>query len=180
MTIKGFKDKWDKFYSTLPDAIAAEVERTKDVLLDLNRDQLLYGRDADGNVLKPDYVDDSYFQKYKNPLKAAIRYKKMKMALEDEHYGKIRFGHLQLFDDKSPDTPNLIVNGSWFMNHLFINVDKDKYTIDSGGQAANDIQSKYEGYGHRIYGIAPASAKYYYFGFIRPNAIVKHFNECMK
>jgi hypothetical protein len=181
MTIKAYYEKFHKFYTTLPDAVAAEAERTKDVILDLNRDQLLYGRDAKGETLTPSYLDDPYFKKkYKNPLKAAIRYRNMKKELEDFHWGKIRFGHVQLFTDKSPDTPNLLINGNWFMNYLFINISENKYTIDSTGIAANDIQRKYEGYGHPVYGLAPVSVKYYYFGYIRPNAIFKHFKECMK
>jgi hypothetical protein len=176
-TFKSFMDKWDKFYTTLPDAIAAEVERTKDVLLSLNEDQLLYGRDAEGNVLTPDYLDDPYFD---GNLKAAVRYKKKKIDREDEHWNRIRFRDAKLFPDKSEDTPNLLVNGNWFMNHLFINVNGNKYTTGSTGIAANDIQRKYASYGHTLFGIAPASANYYYFEYVRPNAILGHYKKHMK
>jgi hypothetical protein len=179
MTIKGYRDKYSKFHTSLPDVIAAEVARTSDVLLDLNRDQMLYGRDAKGEVLTPDYVDDPYFKKFRNPILRAVNYKKMKMALEDTHYGRMRFGHVQLFPDKSEDTPNLVVNGNWFMNLLFINVDKESYTIGSSGIAAADIQTKYAAYGHPVFGLAPVSKKYYYFGFIRP-VIEANFNKHMK
>jgi hypothetical protein len=179
MTIREYYERFHQFYTTLPEAIAGEVERTQDVLLSLNEDQLLYGRDANGNVLTPGYMDDPYFQKFKNPLKAASNYMKMKKKLEDEHWSRIKYGNVQLFPDKSPGTPNLLVNGNWFMNYLFISTDKESYTIGSTGRVSGDIEKKYAGYGHPVYGLAPVSAEYYYFGFIRPNAIVKHFNQCM-
>jgi hypothetical protein len=65
------------------------------------------------------------------------------------------------------------------MNLLAIDVNRDSYTIGSTGEAAGDIKRKYESYGHPVYGIAPASAKYYYFGYIRPNAILGHYKKCM-
>ena len=178
MTIKGFKDRFDQFYSSLNETIQSEVAQTSDVLLDLNRDQMLYGRDAKGEVLTPAYLDDPYFREnYKSPLKAAIRYKNYKKALEDTHWGMIRYIGVQLFPDKSEDTPNLIINGNWFMNYLFINVSGDQYTIGSTGIAADSIQKKYEGYGHPVFGLAPVSKEYYYRGWIRPailNSYKKH------
>jgi hypothetical protein len=175
-TFKAFMNKWNKFYTALPDAIAAEVERTQDVLLSLNEDQLLYGRDAKGDVLTPGYMDDPYF---KGSLKRASNYMNKKKEREDEHWNRIRFIDAKLFTDKSPGTPNLLVNGNRFMNHLFINLDKDKYTIGSTGIAAGDIQRKYESYGHPVYGLAPVSVEYYYFGYVRPNAIIGSYKKYM-
>jgi hypothetical protein len=175
-TIKAFRDKWTKYYGDLPALIADEVEKTKDVLLDLNRDQLLYGRDAKGEVLTPGYMDDPYFE---GDLKAASKYMNRKKKLEDKHWNRIKFRDAGLFPDKSGDTPNLLINGNWFMNHLLIDVNKDKYTISSTGIAADDIQRKYAGYGHPVYGFAPVSVNYYYFGYLRPNAIIGNYKKYM-
>ena len=177
MTIKGFKDRFDRFYSSLDATIQNEVAQNSDVLLDLNRDQLLYGRDAEGEVLTPSYLDDPYFKEnYKNPLKAAVRYKNYKKLLEDTHWGMIRYTGAQLFTDKSGDTPNLIINGNRFMNFLFIHVSGDQYTIGSTGIAAGDIKKKYEGFGHPVFGLAPVSKEYFYRGWIRP-AILRSYKQ---
>ena len=180
MTLKGYKDRFDQFYSSLNEIIQNEVAQTSDVLLDLNRDQMLYGRDAKGEVLTPDYITDPYFgENYRNPLRAAIEYMKMKEEKEDTHWGMIRYVGVQLFPDKSKYTPNLIVNGNWFMNYLFINVSGDQYTIGSSGIKSSDIESKYERYGHPIFGLALESKKYYYFGWIRP-AILNSYKSYMQ
>jgi len=175
-TIKEIKDRYENAYNQIWGTLSAVVSNNQDVLLDLNRDQLLYGRDAKGEVLTPDYMNDPYFDKFKNPMKAASNYKKMKRALEDTHYGMIRYSGVQLFPDKRDDTPNLIINGSWFMNYLFINSSSDKFEIGSTGIAADDIQKKYEGYGHPIFGLALTSKKYFYFGWARP-AILKLYKK---
>ncbi|MCL1933052.1 MAG: hypothetical protein FWF53_04465 [Candidatus Azobacteroides sp.] len=175
-TIKAIKEKYENAYNQIGGTLSKVVSDNRDVLLDLNRDQLLYGRDAKGEVLTPEYTNDPYFDKFKNPTKAASNYKKMKRASEDFHYGMIRYSGVQLFPNKNDDTPNLIVNGSRFMNHLFINTGSDQYEIGSTGIAADDIQKKYEGYGHPIFGLAPASKKYFYFGWVRP-AILKLYKK---
>jgi hypothetical protein len=135
---------------------------------------MLYGRDAYGNVLKPDYLDDPFFQQFEDPLGVAIEYKKMKMKLEDMHHAIIRFQSIQLFPDKSPDTPNLLVNGNWFMNYLFINISKEGYEIDSTGIVAPDIEQKYG----KVFGLAPESKAYYWNGFLR-RALLEHYEKNM-
>jgi hypothetical protein len=173
-TIAEFRRKFNAFHSTLNDAVSSEAAQTSDVILALNRDQMLYGRDALGNVLKPDYLDDPYFQKFKDPLKKAVQYKKMKIALEDLHYNRIGFQSIQLFPDKSPDTPNLLVNGNWFMNYLFINISKEGYEVSSTGQVTSDIEQKYG----KVFGLAPASKTYYWNGFLR-RALLEHYEKIM-
>jgi len=167
-TIKAIKEKYEKAYNQIDSTLSKVVSSNQDVLLDLNRDQLLYGRDANGDVITPDYMSDPYFDKFKNPMKAASNYKNMKRKLEDAHRGMIKYLGVQLFPDKKDDTPNLIVTGTWFMDHLFINIGTDKYEIGSTGKAADDIQNKYEGYGHPVFGLALKSKEYFYFGWIRP------------
>ncbi|MDR0680856.1 MAG: hypothetical protein LBG15_03235 [Dysgonamonadaceae bacterium] len=173
-TITGFKRKFDEFIKSMPDILANEVERSQDVILGLNEDQILYGRDAFGNLLKPGYTDDPYFNKFKNPGKAAERYKKYKEKLKHIHRERIYNIGVQLFPDKPEDTPNLLINGNWFMNFLFINVSESSYTLGSNGRVASDIEAKYE----KVFGLAPASKVYYWNGFIRP-AIIRGYESIM-
>lgn len=175
-TIKGVKEHYENAYNSIGSAVSSVVSSNQDVLLDLNRDQLLYGRDAKGNVLTPGYMEDPYFDKYKDPIKAASRYKNRKRALEDDHWEMIRYPGVQFFPDKSDDTPNLIIDGSLFMSYLYVKASGDKYELGSTGQAADDIQKKYEGFGHPVFGLALASKKYFYFGWIR-SAILKLYKK---
>ncbi|MDR1562257.1 MAG: hypothetical protein LBS54_04110 [Dysgonamonadaceae bacterium] len=162
MTVKGLKDKIEAFNKALKPAINEEVHRTRDVILSLNQDQLLYGRNADGELLKPDYMDDPYFEGDKEK---ALNYLNGKINLEDMHESLIRFPELNLFTGKPRGTPNLIINGAWFMNHLFINVGEGTYTIGSYGIKEGDISKKYN---NRTYGLAPPSRRHYYFEYLRP------------
>ena len=158
-TIKQVKEKFERAYNALPRAIADKVMQTQDVLLDLNRDQLLSGRNADGETITPSYTQDPFFKSREQ----AERYLKIKQGLESEHKGRMRF--VQLCPEKGSDTPNLIVNGRLFHNYFFIKVTNEAYKIGSTGEAAADIESKYN---NRVFGLAPKSKEFYYFGFIRP------------
>jgi hypothetical protein len=175
-TIKAIKEKYEKAYNLIESTVSKIASENQDVLLDLNRDQLLYGRDAKGDVLTPDYMSDPYFDKYKNPKMAASNYMNMKRNLEDQHWGMIRYVGVQLFPDKKDYTPNLIVNGNWFMNHLYVAVNANKYELGSTGSASDDIQKKYSSYGHPVFGLATVSKKYFYHGWIRP-AILKLYRK---
>jgi len=165
-TIKAVMDKYLRAYRSLDSLLPSLVSETSDVILDLNRDQLLQGRDADGNLLYPTYLNDPYFKSYK----AAERYSRMKYLLESRHIRRMSFP--LLYGEKPTDVPNLIVRGN-FHEGMFIRVSKDSYTIDSSYTEADDINAKYR---HRVYGLAPKSVEYYYFGWIRPR-ILNHYKN---
>ena len=160
-TIRSVKERYEKAYAALPEAIFNTVQRTSDVLLDLNRDQLLQGRDADGKVLTPGYLQDDYFK----TTESARRYLRKKIVLEEIHRLRMRFSTgIQLYPGKNANTPNLIVTGH-FHDGFFINITRDAYTISSSYDDADDINRKYNG---RVYGLAPKSKQFYYFNYIRP------------
>ena len=169
-TIKRFVEKYKKAYNELPEAIFNTVQQISDVLLDLNKDQLLQGRDADGNILTPGYLQDDYFP----TSKMAQAYLRKKIRLEQIHWARMRFlTGIELYPGKNENTPNLIVTGP-FHDGFFIKATKgsfDKldaigeYTIDSSYEDADDINSKYKG---RVYGHAPRSKAFIYFTYIRP------------
>lgn len=171
-TIKAIKDRYASKRGSLSQVLAATVAATSDVLLDLNRDQLLYGRDVKGEPITPKYYEDPYFKTYKQ----AVRYSVMKRGLEDQHKSRMYYSGIQLFPDKGMHTPNLLVTGDLFFNHFFIDVTKDSYTIGSSGLAAPDIEAKYMGYGHPLYGLAPVSKKFYYENWLR-QVILEHLKK---
>ena len=169
-TIRQVKEKYERAFNALPDTIANVVQQTSDVLIDLNRDQLLQGRDADGELLKPTYTEDPYFSTEAatrmwprlTPRERADKYYKMKKDWEATH--KARMTYVELYGQKPDNVPNLLITGNWFFNFFFVNVTKEAYTLGSTGYVADDIKQKYP----RVFGIAPKSAEFYYFSFIRP------------
>ena len=126
------------------------VEEKKDVILQLNRDQLKYGRDSGGNLLTPDYLSDPYF---KTP-EAAQDYANMKYRLEAGHWFLIK--HPLNYPGKPKNTPNLIVRGD-FQHGMHITTGAGRHTIDSTYDASGDIESKYN---DKVFGLSPEAVRY--------------------
>jgi hypothetical protein len=168
-TIKQIKERYEILTGSLMDVVAKEVSASSDVIMNMNQDQLLYGRNALGEELTPGYLSDPYFKTFEK----AREYFYMKMDWEAEHKGRIYYFGIQLFPEKDRNTPNLLVNGNWFFNHFFIEVNKETYTIGSTGVASPDIELKY---GKKIFGLAPQSKQYYYRHWLLP-VILKHLKE---
>jgi len=166
-TIREIKEKYEKAYNALHDTISGVVQQNQDVLINLNRDQLLQGRDASGQLFNPTYTQDPFFK----TKEKAQRYLKKKKNLESEHRARLSFS--ELYGRKPDDVPNLLVTGAWFFNHFFINTTKNEYTINSNGLVASDIAQKYP----HVYGIAPKSAEWFYFNYIRPAIVTLYKNE---
>lgn len=139
------------------------VKKNQNVLLSLNRDQMLLGRDAAGEVLTPDYLSDPYFDSQSE----AMAYANMKYALESKHNARIT--NPTIYPNKGKDTPNLIVTGT-FQDNMFIEAKNDSFTIGSTYVDAPDIEAKYN---NLVFGIAPASAMYFYENYIRPELMKK-------
>lgn len=175
-TIAGFKRRFENLYGSngegIKSIISDEVKKTSDVILDLNRDQLLYGRDAEGKELTPGYLSDPYFKTFEQ----AKSYFYMKFGMWKEHDALMSYTKIQLFPKKDSNTPNLLVNGNLFYNHFFISINNNSYTIGSSGNAAPDIEKKYG----NVYGLAPASRDFYYKNWIRVRLwteILKHLEK---
>ena len=149
---------------SVPEVLDKVVSDNKDVLLSLNRDQMLLGRDADGEMFKPSYLQDPYFK----TQAAAQSYARMKYALEPSHKALL-WTPVQLYPDKDRNTANLIVTGL-FQNGLFITAGGGSFDINSSYVASGDINRKYKG---RVFGIAPKSKEYFFLELIKPT-LLKH------
>lgn len=134
------------------------VEKRKDVLLSLNKDQMLLGRNASGDLFKPGYMNDPYFD---SPAQAKA-YAAMKERLLPSHNARIE--NPTIYPAKPSDTPNLIVTGP-FQNAMFILVNPGNFTIGSTYVDAPDIERKYN---NDVFGLAPGSAMFFYEAYIRP------------
>lgn len=143
------------------EVIGKTVNDNRDVILSLNKDQMLLGRDAEGKEFLPSYLNDDYFR---NP-ESAMRYAEMKYRLEAEH--KMRISHPTLYPDKGKDTPNLIVTGL-FQDGMFIETDRDSFTIDSNYIESAEIEQKY---GRLVFGLSPESKAFFYEHYLKRKLI---------
>ena len=157
-------DEMSKKIDDVPNVVDRVVSETQDVILSLNRDQLLLGRNTLGEAFTPGYTDDPFFK----TKEKAHSYRKMKERLEADH--KTRMVNPQQYPDKNSNTPNLIVTGP-FQNKMFINTSKGNYEIGSTYVDASKIDAKYE---NKVFGLAPKSKDYYYKNFPEPE-LIKHF-----
>ena len=168
-TIQQMLDRVTEAKNSVTATVQKVASEKSDVLLSLNRDQMLLGRDAKGKTLTPGYTEDPYF---KTP-KQAEAYKKKKEKLEASH--KARMTNVQLYPDKDSNTPNLIVTGP-FQDAMFINVSTSDYQIGSTYMDASNINAKYD---NAVFGLAPKSKIYFYRNWIHP-ALVKMIKEKLR
>lgn len=138
-----------------PEVIETIVARYGHELVDLNRAQLLYGRNTDEQLLTPTYLNDPYF-KTKGEAQA---YYRMKKGLEAAHKAEIKY-RLN-YPDKPSDTPNLIVNGVLVHNPMHIErVGDDEFMISiSNPELENDLNRKYN---NRVFGLTPLSKEFWW------------------
>lgn len=167
-TVKQIRDRYGDALKGISEVVSKTANDNKDVLLSLNRDQMLLGRNNAGDTFTPGYLNDPYF---KTQAKAQA-YKKMKIGLEKQHSSRMRFSNVQLYPNKDSDTPNLIVTGP-FQDSMYITLSSSEYTLGSTYVDASDINAKYN---NAVFGLAPRSKEYFYKYWIHP-AIVKYLKE---
>ncbi len=170
-TVKQIRDRYSDAIKGISEVVSKTANDNKDVLLSLNRDQMLLGRNKAGETFTPGYSNDPYF---KTQAKAQA-YKKMKIGLEKQHSGRMRFSNVQLYPNKDSDTPNLIITGP-FQEAMYITVSSSDYTLGSTYVDASDINAKYS---NAVFGLAPRSKEYFYQHWIHP-AIVKYIKEKLR
>lgn len=150
--------KVQKRVDKIPDYVTKVVDKEKEVLLSLNRDQMLLGRNAEGSILTPGYLEDPYFDA---PAQAEA-YARMKYRLEAEH--KARIENPSIYPDKGRNTPNLIVTGP-FQDNMFILTEGDSFEIGSTYSDSHDIETKYN---DLVFGIAPESKEFFWKYYLHP------------
>lgn len=137
------------------------VKEHQDVLLSLQRDQWLLGRDADGNKFRPTYLQDDYFLS----RKAAKAYQDMKIRLEVKHQQRVT--HPLNYPNKESNTPNLIVTGP-FHDGTYVEVRGGSYTLGSRYEESSEIEAKYN---YKVFGLAPLSKEFVWREYLREGLI---------
>lgn len=148
------------------DFIEGVVYNERETILELNKDQLLLGRNTDGEPLAPDYLSDPFFS---NP-EAAKAYAERKYRLETLHQQRIT--HVLDFPNKEKNTPNLIIRGD-FQDQMYITgFTATEYIIGSKYEGTPDIETKYH---DKVFGLSPQVKRYFYEDYIRPK-LIKRIN----
>lgn len=137
---------------TIPDTINQAVAQDADEMLSLRKDEILLGRNSDGEPFTPSYTDDPYF----HSREAAIAYGERKYRLLSLH--NMRIEHVLGYPNKDDDTPNLIVRGD-FQDGMFIHAGGDTHEIGSTYEDAGAIDSKYD---HKVFPLGPEARAYFW------------------
>lgn len=125
-----------KFERTWRRKCAQIFKENKGIILELQKSQLLSGRDKNLNLLSPAYNIDPFF---KTPFSAKT-YITKKILLESQHE---RLKKYNLFGMKPTLTPNLRVTGE-FQNMLKVEVDSNgTLSINSTWSRAPKVIQKY-------------------------------------
>lgn len=142
----------------VPAIIDEVVIKEQNVLLSLNKDQMLLGRNVNGDPFSPGYLEDPYF----DTPEQAQAYAKRKYALESKHNARIE--NPTIYPNKGKDVPNLIVTGP-FQDNMFILVENQNFMIGSTYQESRDIEIKYN---NLVFGISPESKAFFYRNYLHP------------
>lgn len=156
-TLSRFEDALKRVQS-LPAALGDTVRENSNVLLNLNRDQMLLGTNTEGKPFTPSYLNDPYFKTQEQ----ANAYASMKLSLEHLHRERITY---PLNYHKDRFTPNLIVTGP-FQDSMFITTNARSFEIGSRYIDSSDIEAKYN---YKVFGLAPLSVEYFWRYFLLQN-----------
>ena len=169
MTIEQMIKKVEKFRERYVKVEATSLRNHKQVILSLQRDQLLAGQTNEGRKLSPTYTSDPYFK----TKKSADSYLAKKRSKEQRHAAMIRYN---LFAAKDSNTPNLIfansLNASQFQRKLRVNITGNKLVIMSIWSRAKSVEAKYP----KALGLNKTSAKFLWNYTVRED-LVDYWNN---
>jgi hypothetical protein len=131
----------------LVEMIQRLMQEDEPLLLALQKDQLYAGQDANGDSLRPSYLEDPYFKS----RDAAQRYSDWKDRLDQRTPNEI-------FHKRPAGTPNLIITGTWFYNTLVADVGNGKLVLRSDSWLFPKLETKY---GNALLGLNQTALRYY-------------------
>lgn len=126
--VKYFKDNYQK-------QISRTLRNQRNTILNLQKSQLLSGKDNALVDLSPTYDTDPFF----NSDVSRRKYKELKKRKQSEHNSLKRYN---LFGDKPENVPNIIVSGA-YQKSLVINVLNNEIEIKGTWSRSKNIERKY-------------------------------------
>jgi hypothetical protein len=102
------------------------IDNNANLIVSMNQEQLLEGKNSEGKDLRPYYSEDPYFK----TRAAALRYAEWKKRITPNSFRKT-------------DVPNLYINGFYHSSFQFKRTG-DKFEVTSGGSLSGKIEPKYE------------------------------------
>jgi hypothetical protein len=152
-------------FDGLPVFMENYLRRYEDVVLQLNKDGMLLGRNTNGAEFTPGYLTDPYF---KNPA-AANAYFRYKTYIRNTNRGRIMFP--LNYPEKGADTPDLRRMkrdggpGENFQDSMYVQVGPSETIIGSTYKDTPAIVAKYD---NKVFGLTPEALRYFKYEY--PNS----------
>jgi hypothetical protein len=102
------------------------IDSKKDIVVQLNKDEMMKGKQNDNNDMRPYYTEDPYFK----TKQAALRYAAWKKRITPNQFRKT-------------DSPNLFINGK-FHSSLYFQAASKHFTIKTNSALGAKVTSKFK------------------------------------
>lgn len=168
MEFSEYVNRWKKFADNLESQLVKKMHQDAPQFEEYIREQLYSGVDGDERPLTPGYMEDPYFQIYKDPKKAAEQYKNWKTKIQPPKPSYLGFRA------RGNNTPNLIIRGDFYSSITAIPISDGVRIISYGVEFGTDIERKY---GSQIFKISDKAGSHYVEYRLLPK-IERFFNEC--
>ena len=147
-TIQGYAANFGKMVAGFKPMVEKAIDNADTV--DIIQEQLYSGLDGFGRKLSPSYLDDPYFNKFKEPGKKAKSYRDWKERITPPRASPYGFAA------RNPNFPNLTIDGTFYAS-MGASVKNWKLTIGSSIKLGADIEQKY---GSEIFMLSPKAIEY--------------------
>lgn len=169
MDFKEYVKRWKRFSSELEDVLIDKMHSDTSQFEEYIREQLFSGIDGDEIPLRPSYTDDPYFKEnYKDPARAAERYKNWKTKIQPPKPSYLGF------HARGNSTPNLIIRGDFYSSITAIPISDGIRIVSEGLSFGSDIERKY---GSRIFKVS-SKAKQHYMTYRLLPKMERFLKEC--
>jgi hypothetical protein len=168
MEFKEYVNRWKKLSSGLKPQLVDGMHQDISQFEEYIREQLYSGVDGNENALTPGYMEDPYFDGFKNPKKAAEWYKNWKARIQPPRPSYLGFSA------RNSNTPNLIIRGDFYSSITAIPISDGVRIVSYGVAFGADIERKY---GSQIFKISEKAGSHYMEYRLLPK-IERFIKEC--
>ena len=168
MELKEYINRWKRLSDNLKPQLVKKMHQDVPQFEEYIREQLFSGVDGNEEPLKPGYMEDPYFNDFKNPKKAAEWYKNWKTRIQPPKPSYLGFSA------RGNNTPNLIIRGDFYSSITAIPISDGVRIVSYGVAFGADIERKY---GSQIFKISEKAGSHYMEYRLLPK-IERFIKEC--